>query len=103
MIRLRQLLDRGRRHPLLGPLVVLLLVLLTALTAMHEGHESTASDIGVLCVGIAVLLVATVVLASAAPLMTVAGAAQPARAPPASLVDTFSIGHDPPDFLPLRL
>lgn len=103
MIRLRQLIDRGRRHPLLGPLVILLLVLLIALTMLHEGHESVTGDVGVLCVGIALLLMTAVVLASVAPFMRLVAAALAARGPPAYLVDTAVFGRNPPSSLPLRL
>lgn len=54
MIRLRQSLERGRRHPLLGPILLLLLVLVLALTFLHvaqDGHEA-AADLGAACLAL---------------------------------------------------
>ena len=48
---------------MLGPLLILLLVLLIAFTLLHEGHESTGVDAGVLCVGMALVLLTAAVLA----------------------------------------
>ena len=88
---------------MLGPLLIVLLVVLIAITMLHEGHESVAGDIGVLCVGIALLLITAVVLASAAPSMRFVAAALPARGPPAYRVDRVVFGSDPASALPLRL
>lgn len=88
---------------MLGPLLVVLLVLLIAITFLHEGHESVAGDIGILCVGIALVLMTTVVLASAAPSMRPVAAALPARGPPAYRVDRVVFAPDPASALPLRL
>lgn len=100
---MRGLIDRGRRHPVLGPLLTVLLVLLIAITMLHEGHESIAGDTGMLCVGIALLLMTAVVLASAAPLMRFVDPALPARGPPPRRVDTVVFGPDAASALPLRL
>ena len=62
MIKLRRFLERGVRHPVWGPLLLLLLVVLLALIAMHEGSESFATDLGELCVGIAITLTVMVFL-----------------------------------------
>ena len=88
---------------MLGPLLIVLLVVLIAITMLHEGHESVAGDIGVLCVGIALLLMTAVVLASAAQSMRFVAAALPARGPPAYPSGTVVFGPDPPSALPLRL
>lgn len=58
MIRLRRLLERGRAHPVLGPLVVIVLVLVLAMVfvhAAHDGHE-TVADLGAICVGLVTFL-----------------------------------------------
>ncbi|HJU48484.1 MAG TPA: hypothetical protein VJ689_10135 [Gaiellaceae bacterium] len=103
MIRLHRLIDRGRRHPVVGPLVVLLVVLLVALTMLHEGHEGLAGEIGVLCVGIAVLLVTAAALAPVARFTSLVAAALPARAPPSVPAEVPSFGFGTPSSLPLRL
>jgi glycerol uptake facilitator-like aquaporin len=76
MIRLRQTLDRGRRHPILGPLLVLLLVLLLAMTFLHAAHDSheIAIDFGGFCLGMAVVLAMLVVgrITRSAPAFTIA-------------------------------
>lgn len=76
MIQLRQTLDRGRRHPILGPLLVLLLVLLLAMTFLHGAHDSheLASDFGGFCLGMAFVLAMLVVerIARSNPTFTVA-------------------------------
>jgi hypothetical protein len=102
VIRLNQILERGRRHPLLGPLVVILLVLLVVMTALHEGHESVAGDVGLLCIGIAMLLVGFVsALRTGAPLVEAVSALTPRAPPPQATapapLDTFAFRS-----LPLR-
>lgn len=84
MIRLRELIERGRRHPVLGPVLIVLLLLVLALVMLHEGHESTGADLGVLCIGITLLLIAAVLappkrLASALVPETERGRAPPAK------------------------
>lgn len=52
------MLERGRAHPILGPLVVLLLVVLLAMVIIHtalDGHDS-ATEVGILCVAIITVL-----------------------------------------------
>jgi len=103
VIRLHRLIDRGRRHPVVGPLVVLLVVLLVALTMLHEGHEGLAGEIGVLCVGIALFLVTAAALAPVAQFTSLVAAALSARAPPSRLAEILSFGFRTPSSLPLRL
>lgn len=77
MIALRQTIERGLRHPVLGPLCVLLLALLLAFTFLHSlehGHDDgVGAPFGYLCVAIASLLLLratprqTVVVASRTP------------------------------------
>ena len=88
---------------MVGPLVVLVVVLLVALTMLHEGHEGLAGDIGVLCVGIALLLVTAAALAPVARFTRLVAAALPARAPPSLLAEIASLGFGTPSSLPLRL
>lgn len=59
MIRLRRTLVRGRRHPLLGPLLLIVLVLLLTLTFMHEAQESVDFTVVIevaLCVAVVTAL-----------------------------------------------
>ena len=58
MIRLRRTLERGRRHPILGPIVLILLVLLLAMVFMHAAQDehSTAIDAGFFCLAIVAML-----------------------------------------------
>lgn len=62
MIRLRRMLERGRRHPVLGPLVLVLLVLLLAMVCFHAAHEGWdgAAEVGAVCIAIAAVLGAVV-------------------------------------------
>jgi hypothetical protein len=60
MIRLREALQRARRHRWLGPLVIILLVLLVAFIAFHEGSEKLFGSAGELCIAVAVVVVSLV-------------------------------------------
>ena len=62
MIRLRRMLERGRRHPLLGPIVIVLLVLLLAMVCLHAAHEGWdgAVELGAICIGFVTILGALV-------------------------------------------
>jgi hypothetical protein len=58
VIRLRSILERGRAHPVLGPILLVLLVLLLAFVFLHivqEGVEN-ATELGAMCVAIATVL-----------------------------------------------
>lgn len=103
VIRLRRLIDRGRRHPVVGPLLVLVLVLLIAFAVLHEGHESAGIDAGVLCIGVAVILMVAALIAPPTALARVEGAVVPARAPPRQPGAAPVSRAVPPGFLTLRL
>lgn len=58
MIRLRTFLERARRHPVLGPIVLVALVVLLALVFLHaaeDGHEA-ATQLGALCLAVLTIL-----------------------------------------------
>ena len=58
MIWLRRTLDRGRAHPILGPILLIVLALLLALVflhAAHEGHDA-ATEVGAFCLAILTIL-----------------------------------------------
>lgn len=85
MIRIRTVLERGRAHPILGPVVVLLLVFVLAMTFLHgveDGHASV-TDAGVLCIAIVTLLGPALSVGSArlSPLPTPVQRSRPAASP----------------------
>ena len=64
MIRLRRTLERCRAHPILGPLVVLLLVLVVVMVSIHTAHEGdghSAIELGAFCLGVVTLLMIVMV------------------------------------------
>lgn len=103
MIRLRRSLERGLRHPILGPLLVLLLVVLLVLMALHETSESIAGEIGELCVGIVLVLLTAVLATPVRRFMSMVSVALTTRAPPRPLKTRFTPVPARPDILPLRL
>ena len=84
MIELRRKLERGLRHPLLGPLCLLLLALLLAFTVMHGAHDQM-HDAGELVVCVAFLLGAIVSLAMPRLFDGVVTAMRAPRGPPPAL------------------
>ena len=58
MIRLRRILERGRAHPLFGPVVVLVLVLLLVLVSLHAAldGQAAATEVGALCLAVFTIL-----------------------------------------------
>jgi hypothetical protein len=52
------MLERGSAHPILGPVLLILLVLLLAMVFLHVAHEGidVAAGMGAICVGIAAAL-----------------------------------------------
>ena len=68
MIRLRCLFERGCAHPVLGPILLLVLVLMLALLFLHfaeDGHG--AESFGALCVALAAILGSLVACAIGTP------------------------------------
>lgn len=58
MIRLRRMLERGRAHPILGPILLILLVLVLAMVAWHAAHDghADATEVGAICLAIVTFL-----------------------------------------------
>lgn len=58
MIRRRRLLERGRAHPVLGPVILIALVLILGLLFVHAAHDgpNVATEVGAFCFAIAVFL-----------------------------------------------
>jgi hypothetical protein len=103
MMRLRSEIERGARHPIVGPLLIVLLAVLIAFTVMHEGNEATGGQIGELCVGIALTLLAIIAFRPPAVRAHVALSLVPSRAPPRYQRTAPHSGFVLPGFLPLRL
>ena len=103
VIRLRRSLERGLRHPLLGPLLLLLLVVLLALMVLHETSESIGSEIGQLCIGIALVLLTAVLTGPVRRFVKILGALLTARAPPCRPKTRPTPVSARPDTVPLRL
>lgn len=103
MIRLRRDLERGARHPILGPLLILLLVLMLAFTVAHEGNEAAGAKLAELCVGIALILLAFFALSQPSARAGVAVSILSTRAPPRDPRTERRFVPFVPDFLPLRL
>jgi hypothetical protein len=84
VIELRRKLDRGLRHPLLGPLCLILLALMLAFTVVHGAHDQM-HDAGEMIVCVAFLLSAIVSLAMPRLRDVVVVALRAPRGPPAAL------------------
>ena len=58
MIWLRRTLERGRAHPVLGPIVLLVLVLLLVLVSLHAAldGQAAATEVGALCLAVLTIL-----------------------------------------------
>lgn len=88
---------------MIGPLLLLFLVLLVVFTALHETSEGLAGDVGLVCVAIALVLLATVPFAARRPVATRLAATNPSRGPPVENRRLRIPGIHLPDFHPLRL
>lgn len=82
MIRLRRVIAGAMRHPVLGPLVLILLAFTLALLAIHGTADQGLDGTVVACFALAVLMALLVVLTSTPRLHRLDGR-RPARAPPA--------------------
>ena len=56
MIRLRRILERGHAHPVLGPIILIVLVVLVALVFLHMAQDGSATEIGAMCLALATVL-----------------------------------------------
>ena len=54
MIRLRCMLERGRAHPVLGPILLIVLVLLLAIVFLHIAQDAT--EVGAMCLALATVV-----------------------------------------------
>lgn len=85
LIRLRRTLERGRKHPILGPIVLVLLVLLLAMVFLHAAYDDhgAAPETGFVCLAIVILLGSVVVRVPRRELASAAFPIGPYRGPPA--------------------
>ena len=106
MIRLRSSIERGLGHPVLGPVLLILLVLMLAMIFLHFAEDSHAvSGFGAACLALAVFFGSFIL----APLVGSRGGVivspRSGRGPPA-LTGWRRQGvvsaHDPPLSIPLR-
>ena len=54
MIRLRRMLERGRAHPVLGPILLIVLVLLLAIVFLHIAQD--VAEVGAICLAVATVV-----------------------------------------------
>lgn len=102
IIRLRELIERGLRHPRLGPVVLILLAVLLAAVLIHEGGERLADGVGELCMALFVLVVLCG-LARPALDRCSRSAAQARRSAWTPFGGVTACAQPPPRTLPLRL
>lgn len=52
------MLERGRAHPILGPILLIVLVLVLAMVFVHTAHDGrdAATEVGSICFGIVTFL-----------------------------------------------
>ena len=103
MIRLRCQLERGLRHPVLGPLLLLALVVLVAFIALHETSEGMAGHAELICIAIAIVLLVAVPLIQGLPVAARPAGTQSSRAPPRAHGALHSPRSYTLGFHPLRL
>lgn len=58
MIRLRRTIERGRAHPIFGPILLIVLALLLAMVFLHAAHDGqdAATEVGAFCLAILTIL-----------------------------------------------
>ncbi|MCP9486260.1 MAG: hypothetical protein MSC30_10390 [Gaiellaceae bacterium MAG52_C11] len=104
MIRLRQSLERGLRHPLLGPFLLLLLGLVLAFMVFHAIEHGVEGQL-FMCVLLAAAVLRLVVIIGRAHRIRLEGRALSDRAPPRARARRLLRATRPPTFLfalPLR-
>lgn len=81
MIALRRTIERGVRHPLFGPLCLILLALLLVFTVIHGAHDQIHNETGLM---VCLAIVITALLSLLVPRIVVARFVTPraSRAPP---------------------
>jgi hypothetical protein len=103
VIRLRRQIERGLRHPFVGPLLLLALAVLVAFIALHQTSETIAGHAELICVAIALVLLAVVPGREAPRFLIRVSPVKSPRGPPIASRERRTLGVHTPDFLPLRL
>lgn len=103
MIRLREAIERGLRHPIAGPVLLLLLAVLVVFTAMHQTTETSPGDAALACAALALALLTVVPLTVSRPVPTRPAATRQPRAPPVERRGRRAPPPRSPDVVPLRL
>lgn len=80
VIALRRKIERGVRHPVLGPLFLLLLALLLAFTVIHGAHDQIHEGELIVCVAFLLGAIVSLVLPRLGDVVSIAPRA--ARGPP---------------------
>jgi hypothetical protein len=95
VIRLNAMLERGRRHRWLGPAFVVLLALLLALVVLHTAADQ-ATESGVVCLAILMILIAILLPAPPQPLIHVRRIRAPRAPPPTRNAQSKFLSITPP-------
>lgn len=103
LIGLRRYIESGLRHPVVGPLLLLLLAVLVVFMALHEMSEGLPGDAAMACVAIALVLMTVIPLTVSRPLTSRPAAKHPPRAPPVQSRPLRRAEIITLDFVPLRL
>lgn len=82
MIALRRTIETGVRHPIFGPVCVILLAFLMVFTVMHGAHDQIHESVGELLVCIAIVLTAVIALLGCLPHVVRLAAVLMPRPPP---------------------
>jgi hydrogenase-4 membrane subunit HyfE len=79
------MLERGRKHPILGPIVLILLVVLLAMVFMHAAHDGhgAAVEAGFFCLAIVSMLGSVVIRVARVQPRSAATSLSRDRGPPA--------------------
>lgn len=64
MIRLRRIIECGLRHPVFGPLLLLVVVALVVFVALHGATDTLAGEAPLVCVAIVMVLLAALLVTS---------------------------------------
>jgi hypothetical protein len=103
VIKLRRQIERGLRHPVVGPLLLLALAVLVAFMALHVTSESISGHAELICAALALVLLVALSGGESPQLATRVVATNSSRGPPVASLRLRIPGRDAPDYLPLRL
>lgn len=101
MIALRRTIERGVRHPLLGPLCLILLALLLVFTIVHGAHDQIHDGELIVCIAFLLTALMSLVLPQLPSVRVIA--LRPSRAPPAPRLAVRPVLRTPIAPIPLRL